>query len=157
MARLSNLIRTSRRLALAGLAAGLATFATADVASAQRQPAGDVWQGASTRFAPQRTCPPVIDTRTPRNYRGGYYETRYERVWVPATTRREWVPAQYGYRYLPCGTRVRYLVQGGHYRSVHVPGYYDRQAVRVWVPARRQVVRDTRRVHRVDHIGRRRR
>lgn len=163
MASLSSILRTPRRFALAGLAAALAAFAMPGIAHAQRGAStGDVWgetlrHGRTSYAAPQRSCPPVVD---PRVNRGGYYETRYERVWVPATTRREWVPARHGFRYLPCGTRVRYVISHGHYRTVRVPGFYDRRAVQVWVPARRVVHRvdryDRSRRHRVSHVGRRR-
>ena len=147
-------------LALAAFAA--AAIGMADTANAQRRQAGDVWQRTASRgLAPQETCRP-IDTRLPRNFRGvrpiqrqrGYYETRYERVWVPGEVRRVWVPPVYEWRYDSCGRRVRVVCQAGYYRNERSPGYYERQAVRVWVPAQRACVDDRRtrrRVHRVTH------
>ena len=154
---LQRLSRPLRRLALAGLAAGAFALGTADNASAQRAPVGKAW---STGFSsPQQSCPPTgrrIDTRSPRGFRGGHYETRYERVWVPGTTRQEWHAAEYGFRYDPCGRRVRFLVRAGHYDTVRIPGRYEQRAVQVWVPARRtRVVEPQRRTRRVSHIGRR--
>ena len=156
----SSILRTTRRLALAGLAAAAAAFAMPGIAQAQRVVTGDVWgqtlEHGDTRLrAPRQECSPIQVS-----HRSGRYEIRYDQVWVPATTRQEWVPTRYGYRSLPCGLRVRYVVCQGHYRTVHVPGFYDRRAVRVWVPARRSIHSfdryDRYRAHRVSHIGRRR-
>lgn len=66
-------------------------------------------------------------SRPARNYtsvstRGGYYEVRREKVWVPGY--REKVRAS-------CG---RWIVRD-------VPGYYEYQKRRVWVPERRVVHR----------------
>lgn len=154
-----SLLSLPRRAALVGLAAALAALGTADTASAQRGPAGDVWD-ATSRSAPRPVAQETlgrpgrpgfersgrIDHQVPRGYAGGHYETRYEQVWVPPTTRQEWCPARYGYRTLPCGTRVRYLIEPGHYHTVCVPGRYEQRAVQVWVPAPR--------THRVSHVGR---
>ena len=163
MASRSSILRTSRRYALAGLAAALAAFLMPGMAQAQRAATGGVWgetlQHGETRLgAPRQDCAPIEVGL--RGDRSGRYEIRYDRVWVPATTRQEWVPTRYGYRYLLCGLRVRYVACHGHYRTVRVPGHYDRRAVRVWVPARRAIHGlgryDGRRAHRVSHIGRRR-
>lgn len=156
----SSIIRTTRRFALAALAAAVAVFAMPESARAQRAVTGDVWgqtlEHGDTRIrSPRQECSPLQSS-----HRSGRYEIRYERFWVPATTRQEWVPARYEYRYLPCGLRVRQVVCQGYYRAVHVPGFYDRRAVRVWVPARRPIRGfdryDRHRTHRVSHIGRRR-
>ena len=156
----SSIIRTTKRLALAGLAAAVAVFAMPDIAQAQRAVTSDVWgltlEHGDTRVrSPRQECSPIQVS-----HRSGRYEIRYDRVWVPATTRQEWVPTRHGYRYLPCGLRVRHVLCQGYYRTVHVPGFYDRRAVRVWVPARRAIHGldryDRHRTHRVSHIGRRR-
>lgn len=163
MATQMTILRTTRRYVLAGLAAALVAFAMPSIAVAQRAAPGDVWgetleHGETRLRAGRQECSP-IEVR-PRAHRSGRYELRYERVWVPATTRQEWVPARYGYHRLPCGLRVRHVICQGHYRTVHVPGFHDRRAVKVWVPARRWIRGhdryDGNRVHRVSHIGRRR-
>lgn len=154
---LQRLTRPLRRLALAGLAASAFALGAADTASAQRAPVGEAW---SAGFAsPQQACPPVnrrIDTRSPRGFRGGRYETRYERVWIPGATRQQWHPAEYGFRFDACGRSVRFLVRAGHYDTIRIPGRYEQRAVQVWVPAQRtRVVEPQPRSRRVSHIGRR--
>ena len=158
-----RILRTSRRFALVGLAAAITVLAIPGSALAQRAMAGDVWaetldHGEVRLGEPRLSCSPT--DLSSRASIGGRYEIRYERVWVPATTRREWVPARYGYTYLPCGLRVRHVIRQGHYRTVRVPGYHDRRAVKVWIPARRALHGldryGARRTHRVSHIGRRR-
>ena len=159
----SSILRTSRRFALAGLAAAIAVIAVPGSALAQRATTGDVWaktldHGEVRLGEPRLDCSPT--DLSSRASIGGRYEIRYERIWVPATTRREWVPARYGYSFLPCGLRVRHVIRRGHYRTFRVPGYHDHRAVKVWIPARRSIQSldryGERRTHRVSHIGRRR-
>ena len=152
---LDRLARIPRAFALAGLAAAAATLGATD-ASAQRNRTGDVWQSTASRGfrpAPQETCRP-IDSRIPRGYRGGHYETRYERVWIPGELRRIWVPPVYEWRYDSCGRRIRVICQEGFYRTERAPGRYHTEARRVWVPARATHVGSRRgRSHRVTHRG----
>ena len=60
----SSIIRTTKRLALAGLAAAVAVFAMPDIAQAQRAVTGDVWgltlEHGDTRVrSPRQECSPI--------------------------------------------------------------------------------------------------
>ena len=68
--------------------------------------------------------------------RDGYYKTVRERVWVPGYDNRVHVPAVYDYRYDSCGNRIRVLVREAYYRNDRIPGCWQWQDRRVWVPAR---------------------
>ena len=162
--RLSRLAASLRGAALAALAATAATIGVADTASAQapRPERTSVWQEtARNGRVIDRRAP---DVRVPRNEFSrslGRYETRYERVWVPGRSERRWCPPQFEWRYDSCGRRIRVQVRAGYWGTIQHPGFYERRAVRVWVPARPvcEPVRDRRgtrsRRHRVSKVGRR--
>lgn len=67
----------------------------------------------------------------------GYFRTVRERVYVPGY--HEWVdcPAEYGFRYDSCGVRIRFVVRPACRERVWVPGRWEYQNRRVWVPAHR--------------------
>ena len=99
-----RILRTSRRFALVGLAAAITVLAIPETALAQRATAGDAWaetlHHGEVRLGESRLGCSPIDLSS-RASIGDRYEIRYERVWVPATTRREWVPARCGYTTCP--------------------------------------------------------
>lgn len=69
-----------------------------------------------------------------RGLGAGRYETVRERVWIPGYNERIWRPAEYGFRYDACGARIRFVVREGCFENVWVPGRYEVQTRRVWVP-----------------------
>ena len=64
----------------------------------------------------------------------GHYETRMERVWVPARCEEVWVPAVFEWRLDGCGRRVHLEVSAGHYETIHHPGHYESRPVKRYRP-----------------------
>lgn len=125
-----------------------AAASSAAPALAQRQTARPDWSITATKGTRSANAAITIGSqgvqasfqrgsRVPSGYDGGRYETRYQKVWVPASSRRVWVAPVYQWRYDSCGRRYRATVQAGYYRTECIPGFYEQRAVQVWVPARR--------------------
>jgi len=73
-------------------------------------------------------CPPPVQQ--------GYWETRYQRVWVPGPVRQIWVPEQYAVHYDACGRAHQYLVRPGYWDTIQEQGYWENRPTQVWVPYR---------------------
>ncbi len=67
------------------------------------------------------------------------HETR--RTWVPGRSERVWQPPRFETRFDFCGRAFQVQVSAGHWTTIHHPGYWQEQTVRVWRPGHWQTVR----------------